>query len=169
MATNREKTPGKDKKPKIGRPGLFTPELSVMICERIATSSLSMVNICKELNMSVGTVIMWLTETHRNYIESFAKDYARAKEMQADWLADEIIQIADDGTNDTYTDSEGRERTNFDNIQRSRLRVDARKWVASKLKPKKWGDKLDVTSDGEKIAPIVWKEIKTYDTDEEAD
>lgn len=158
----------KDKN-KVGRPSSYTDELAEDICIKIATSSKSMKTICDELNISVATVLNWLTPGNARYIEKFEKKYARAKEMQADWLADELLSIADDGSNDTYTDSEGVGKTNFDHIQRSRLRVDARKWVASKLKPKKYSDKLDVTSMGEKITPIVWKEVKSYDTDKEAD
>lgn len=72
------------------------------------------------------------------------QQYARAREAQADKFADEIIAIADDGTRDTFTDENGNERTNQEVIARSRLRVDARKWLAGKMAPKKYGDKLDV-------------------------
>lgn len=154
---------------KMGRPGLYTEELAEAICEQIATTSKGMKAICADLDISVITVLCWLSEGHRNYKEDFAKIYARAKEMQAEMLADEILQIADDGSNDTYTDEEGREKTDHDVIARSRLRVDSRKWIASKLKPKKYGDKMDVTSDGEKIAPIIWQETKTYDSNGKAD
>jgi hypothetical protein len=76
------------------------------------------------------------------YIE-FRHQYARAREAQADFLAEEILQIADDGENDTYATENG-PAVNHDVVQRSRLRVDARKWLASKLAPKKYGDKLAV-------------------------
>lgn len=154
---------------KKGRPGTYTEELGEQICEEIATSNKGMKAICEGLGLKVMTVLCWLCETHRNYIEDFAKLYARAKEMQAEMLAEEILQIADDGSNDTYTDEDGNEKTDHDVIARSRLRVDSRKWIASKLKPKKYGDKMDVTSGGEQIAPIIWQETKTYDTNREAD
>ena len=53
-------------------------------------------------------------------------------------------------------------RMNSEYVQRSRIRIDTRKWIASKLKPKKYGDKVDVTTDGEKInTPVIdmskWK------------
>lgn len=152
---------------KRGRPSVFTQELADNICEIIASSSKSVRRICLDLEVPYGTVLAWLSEGHPNYKGSFAKQYARAKEMQADLLADEIIEIADDGSNDTYTDDEGMERVDHDVIQRSRLRVDSRKWLAGKLRPKKYGDKMDITSDGEKIAPIIWQETKTYDTNQE--
>lgn len=83
---------------------------------------------------AASTIFKWLASN-----EEFAEQYARAKEAQADAMADEIVDIAD---GDNGADP-----------QRDRLRVDARKWVAAKLKPKKYGDKLDVTSGGEKLAP----------------
>ena len=52
-------------------------------------------------------------------------------------------------------DENGNPRINHDVIQRDRLRVDARKWMLGKMQPKKYGDKLDVTSDGEKISTTI--------------
>jgi len=89
----------------------------------------------------------------------FLKQYARAKEESADALAEEMLEIADDGRNDWMarnggTDDEGNARENTyvlngEHIQRSRVRIDTRKWLASKLKPKKYGDRVDLTnSDG---------------------
>jgi hypothetical protein len=73
--------------------------------------------------------------------------YARARQERADLLADEIVEIADDGRNDTYVDDEGKVRVDHDVIARSRLRVDARKWVAAKLKPRVYGDKLELSGE----------------------
>jgi hypothetical protein len=70
------------------------------------------------------------------------KRYAVACEARADKFVDEIIQIADDGANDTYLDEEGNKRTDHDVIARSKLRVDARKWAAAKMAPKKYGDRV---------------------------
>jgi hypothetical protein len=92
---------------------------------------------------AVSTVYLWMAK-HKEFSES----YARAREDQADTLADQILEIADDGRNDTYTDDEGKEFVNHDVINRSRLRVDARKWVAAKLKPKKYGDKVTTEHTG---------------------
>jgi hypothetical protein len=78
----------------------------------------------------------------------FAKQYARARELQAELYADEIVAISDDGSNDTYIDDEGKTHVDTDVIARSKLRVDARKWVASKLLPKKYGDKAAVELSG---------------------
>ena len=70
--------------------------------------------------------------------------YARACEARAETIFEDILDISDDSSNDTFTDENGVERTNNEVIARSRLRVDARKWMLSKLQPKKYGDKLEV-------------------------
>jgi hypothetical protein len=82
--------------------------------------------------------------------EEKAKQYARACEMRTEKLADEILEIADETSKDTiYTDAG--EIPNNEWINRSKLRVDTRKWLLSKLAPKKYGDKLDLTTDGQKL------------------
>lgn len=115
----------------------YTDEIADKICDIIATSNKGLSTICAEEGMpSRSSVHKWLKAN-----ESFADKYARAKQDQADLLAEEILTISDDGAKDS---SEG----GYVTLQRHRLMVDARKWVASKLKPKSWGDKLDVTSGG---------------------
>lgn len=131
----------------MAKPKPYDPKVGDEICERL-TNGESLRRITADEHMPASsTVFKWLTEN-----EKFAEQYGRAREAQADTLADEIIDIADDGQNDTYKDEDGNEKTDFDVIARSKLRVEARKWVAAKLKPKKYGDKIDVTSGGEKLA-----------------
>lgn len=120
-----------------GRPSSYTQEIGDEICERMSEGE-SLRSICSSPGFpNRASVFRWL---HSN--EVFRSQYARAREEQAETLADEIINIADDGLNDTYIDDDGNKRTNQDVIARSRLRVDARKWIASKLKPRVYGDKL---------------------------
>ncbi len=122
-----------------GRPSDYSVELVELICNRIADGE-SLRDIGLDDAMpSRETMRRWLI-SH----EEFRAQYALAREEQAEFYADEIIKIADDGSNDTYTDDDGNVCTNHDVIARSRLRVDARKWHASKLAPKKYGDKLAV-------------------------
>lgn len=100
-----------------------------------------------------STVMRWL-DAHAE----FRDQYARAREAQADYWAEEIIEISDDGSNDTYKDEDGHERTNQDVIARSRLRVDTRKWLMARMAPKKYGDKItqEVTgADGAPLVPII--------------
>lgn len=106
-------------------------------------------SICKDEDMpSRQTLFTWM-RLH----EEFLDQYARAKEESADALFEEIIDIADDGANDWMEreDDEGNNvgwKLNGEHIQRSKLRVDTRKWAASKLKPKKYGDKIQTEHSG---------------------
>lgn len=133
----------------MGRPSDYSPEIADIICERIA-DGVSLREICRtEAMPSKAAVFRWLA-AHAD----FRDQYARAREAQADALADELLDIADDGDND-WMERKGEDgqslgwRENGEAIQRSRLRVDTRKWIASKLKPKKYGDKLAVGGDEE--------------------
>tara|TARA_R110000868_G_scaffold1103_2_gene8457 strand:+ start:8760 stop:9209 length:450 start_codon:yes stop_codon:yes gene_type:complete len=113
----------------------FSQEIFDEICVRIAEGE-SLRKICKDKNMpNITTVWHWV-----NNNEALDKQYARAREEQAETLVDEIIDISDEKKDDTYLDEDGKEIINQEVIARSRLRVDARKWVASKLKPKRFGD-----------------------------
>jgi hypothetical protein len=97
------------------------------------------------------------TQTFYKWIESDenkSKQYARATTIRADVLFDEIIEIADDDSGDRKVNEKtGEEVLDSEFVQRSRLKVDARKWAISKMNPKKYGDKLDIdhTTKGEKI------------------
>src|SRR5258707_5659499 len=82
---------------------------------------------------------------------------ARAREEQADKLFREIIEIADDASGDYVTTSDGKRIVDHENIQRSRPRVDARKWAAARLAPKKYGDHIshDVKGPGANFQPAI--------------
>lgn len=119
----------------IGRPSVYSDELADTICERIAMGE-SLRSICRdESTPAMSTVFKWLNEN-----QVFSDQYARAREEQAETLADEIVDIADETHNDWDVNDKGYEVVNSEAIARSRLRVEARKWVASKLKPKKYGE-----------------------------
>lgn len=130
-----------------GRPSDYTQEIADAICERIADGE-SLRKICSEPDMpNKATVFRWLA-IHK----TFSDQYAKAREAQADALFDEILDISDDGRNDYMesVDDDGgvAYKLNGEHIQRSRLRVDARKWMAGKLRPKKYSDKLEVEHSG---------------------
>lgn len=102
----------------------------------------------------VATVCRWLAGN-----EAFREQYAQAREAQADALFDEILEIADDGRNDWMErkDAEGENmgwRENGEAIRRSVLRVDARKWMAGKLRPKKYGEKIVAEMQGKDGGPV---------------
>lgn len=133
----------------VGRPPLFTPELADRICHELAQGR-SMRSVCKDEDMpSMSSVFKWLREN-----KEFSQQYARAKEESADAMAEEILDIADDGSNDFMLITKGDNEYVVENKEwtnRSKLRVDTRKWIMSKFKPKKYADKIDVTSGGEII------------------
>lgn len=136
----------------MGRPSEYAQAIADEICERIADGE-SLRKICADENLPCkSTVFKWLSG-----VQSFADQYTRAREAQADTMADEIIEISDDGFNDTYVDENGNRRTDQDVIGRSRLRVDARKWLASKMAPKKYGDRqaIDLTDHTQKTPEQV--------------
>jgi hypothetical protein len=128
----------------MGRSLEFSQEVADHICEQIAEGRSLRAILREDENLPASsTIFKWLAHN-----ESFAEQYARAREAQADSLFDEILTIADDGLNDSYTDEEGNVRTNQDVIARSRLRVDARKWMAGKLRPKVYGEKIQTELSG---------------------
>lgn len=128
-----------------GRPTLFSERIASRICAELA-DGMSLRQICMASDMpDRGTVIRWLADDER---ADFCNQYARAREAQADFLAEEILAIADDGRNDTQVDEDGNVFINHDVISRSKLRVDARKWLASKMAPKKYGDKIQAEHTG---------------------
>lgn len=112
------------------------PGVREAILERIAEGK-SVRTICKEDGMpAMSAVFRWLKED-----ESFQEQYARAREAQADALFDDILEIADDPNEDP---------------RRSKLKIDARIWAASKLKPKVYGDKIETTHQvGDSVKEIV--------------
>lgn len=135
---------------KVGRPDIFTQDLADEVCKRIAEGK-SLRSVCKDDDMpGMTTVFKWLREK-----EDFTKQYARATEERTEAMAEDILDISDDGTNDwmTITTKGGFEQEvpNNEVLQRSKLRVDTRKWLMAKMKPKKYGEKVDVTSDGKQI------------------
>ena len=128
----------------------YTAELATAICERIALGE-SVRLICADEDMPAqSTVYKWLEDN-----PAFTEQYTRARARQAEFMLDEILEIADDTTQDTEYGDAG-PKANAEWISRSKLRVDARKWAMSKLAPKKYGDKLDLTS-GDKplLAPTI--------------
>lgn len=135
------------KENKTGRPTIFTEEVADKICSEIATSNKGLKTICSGPGMpSVRTVLSWLSdgdkEDGKPELKQFLHNYVRAREAQADFLADEIIEIAE------HTEEDHTAFTGQNVVQRDKLRIEARKWVASKLKPKKYGDKLDLNHEG---------------------
>lgn len=124
---------------KQGRPTDFTPELGDLICDRISEGT-SLRKICLDDDMpNRRTVFRWL-RTHAD----FCHQYDQAVEERAEHLVEEMLEIADSGEPEM--------------AQVNRLRVDTRKWAASKFKPKKYGDRQVIA--GDEDAPLAITEVK---------
>jgi len=97
--------------------------------------------------------------------ELLAKQYAYAMEQRADVIFDGMLDIADNSEKDIVVLEDGREVVDHNVIGRDKLKIDTRKWILSRMNPKKYGDssKVDVTSGGDKI---TWNEVRTYDKPE---
>ena len=137
-------------KKRAGRKTEYDPAIAAEICTRISCGE-SLRQICMEDGMPVhSTVYLWLLQN-----KQFSDNYAKAREEQADTLADEIQAIADERPQE-IVDDKGISRTDSGWVTWQKNRIDARKWVASKLKPKKYGDRQIVAGDAE--SPL---EVKT--------
>jgi hypothetical protein len=147
--------------PKGGQPTLYTKKLADLICEQLA-GGMSLTAICKQDGFpGYGTVMKWLWRKS-DFLEDFKACYEEARQQQAEYMADHCIDIADDGSND-YVEKVRKDGStymalNSENIQRSRLKVDTRKWAAAHLRPKKWGDKVILGGDDES-GPIKFNVI----------
>jgi hypothetical protein len=149
---------------KMGRPTLYNKELGDRICKEIALGK-SMRTICgtdekpKEDMPDITTIFRWLRTD-----PDFYQQYESAKQESADLMIEDMLDISDD-SKDLI---EGDDKSDGARVQSSRLRVDTRKWIASKLKPKRYGDKLDLTSNNEKLtgSVVVYKDMsQPNDTD----
>lgn len=133
------------------RPSEFTQDTADAICERLADGE-SLRLICSADDMpSKTTVFRWLAAN-----EPFRDQYARAREAQADSIFDEILHIADtpiEGERVKIDEDGKTETTREDMLGHRRLQIDARKWMAGKLQPKKYGDKLELS--GDPNAPLI--------------
>lgn len=131
-----------------GRPTIFTQELADKICEQIILGK-SLKSICEATDMpNASSVFKWIGEN-----DEFSKKYAYACQERSEAMLEEILDISDEGID---VIKQGAEKKSGALAQIVRLKVDTRKWYMSKMKPKKYGDKLDVTSGGEKLpTPIL--------------
>ena len=96
--------------------------------------------------------------------EEKSKQYARACELRAESIFEDILEIADTTIEGKVieTDESGRTKEKVgDMLGHRRLQIDARKWMLGKLYPKKYGDKIEV--DQNTSMTISWNEEKTYE------
>lgn len=140
----------------MGRPEVWTEELADQICGALSLGQSLNKALEADGMPDHATVFRWLRTK-----EGFLMQYQLAKEAGTEAMAEYMLDIADDARNDYMEDEYMKGRTpgyqlNGENIQRSKLRFEARKWLMSKYKPKKYGDKLDMTTNGKDLpTPIV--------------
>lgn len=135
-----------------GKPIDYNSTLADAICERLAGGE-SLRAICRTEGFpSDRAVRRWATDDP----DGFGARFSAAREAGWHVIAEEILAIADDGANDSYVDENGFRRTDNDVVQRSRLRVDTRKWLLSKMLPKVFGEKTAIEhSGGFSLASLV--------------
>lgn len=131
-----------------GRPTKYNDELGQKICKEL-TEGRSLKKLIQESEdmPHISTIFDWI-----NNNKEFADKYARARRVQAEFFVDEIIDISDSGGR--YYDGEGNLKIDATAIQRARLMVDTRKWYASKVLPKIYGDRLAIDDERDK-EPVV--------------
>lgn len=133
-----------------GRPCLYTPEIAESLCTRLAQGE-SLRAICRDPDMPhESTVRSWALNLKGDYTE-FATQYAMARRIGFESMADDLIEIADDSEQDMI-ETESGPRMNSEFVARSRIRIDTRKWMLSKVLPKIYGDKLTLA--GDEDAPL---------------
>lgn len=133
------------KRPK-GRQSTFTQEKADAVCAALK-QGMTLREACRQTGMPPApTVQEWIQKN-----EAFAEQYARAREIGYHAMADEIVEISDDGSNDWMVRKQGNDEVevvNHEHISRSRLRVDTRRWLLSKALPKIYGDRVTTTVEG---------------------
>lgn len=135
-----------------GRPSTFDQTIADTICERLGDGQ-SLREICRDPSMpDKATVFRWLAQH-----EPFRQQYAVAREVQADHLLEEMLDIADDARNDWMTRAQGEgeiQVPDTEHISRSKLRISTRQWMMAKMAPKKYGERVQQEISGPNGAPI---------------
>lgn len=137
-----------------GRPSSYSEDIALEILSRMAGGE-SVKSICDDHHIPArSTVMLWVAENR----EGFSDRYAKACQARAHYWADELLDIADDGSNDWMErcDPDGNVigySVNGEAVSRSKLRVDSRKWLLSKMLPK-FADKQEISHTGKGGGPI---------------
>ena len=136
---------------KGGRPTILNDRLIDELCQRLS-QGVSMRSVCRDDDMPcMATIWRWLREN-----DNFAKRYTAAKQESADAMIEDILAISDQDDEEESTN-------------RSRLRVDTRKWIAAKLRPEKYSEKLDLTPSGGTVKITIGGKSTTDEDSQESD
>jgi terminase small subunit-like protein len=138
----------------MGRQSSYTPEIAVSICEGMIEGR-SLREVCRAPGMpDESTVRKWAQDD----VQGFAALFRRATEIRAARFVDEILDLCD--ADCTFTDESGRVRVDQGAVAQARLRVDTRKWLASKILPKVYGDRLVTEHVGKDGGPIQMEQVR---------
>lgn len=142
-----------------GNQTIYTREIADRICQQLA-EGMTLNQICRQPGMPARpTVLLWAREDR----DGFADRYAQARDFLIDHWADEAIDIADDGSNDFMERLQANGDTKIvfsrDHVERSKLRVDTRKWMLTKLAPQKYGDKIEQTHKADAAFLAIWQQM----------
>lgn len=158
------KTSSMDEKPnKIGRPTIYTEELAEEFCSLIAQGK-SVNSICRDYeDMPVSsTIFAWLAKN-----KEFSEKYDKATEARTAAHHEMLLEMGDEALEDSkIVDPKSSNAV----VQAHKLRADNFKWAMSKMKPKKYGDRLDLTSKNEKLpTPLLYslKDVQNNNGNEE--
>lgn len=157
----------KERKEPFGRPSIYSEELADKICQIVATNPDGLPKLCKRFDEmpAADTIRQWRwTKPH------FSLKYAEAKRFQAELMAESTEEIIDELSQYEFCDKDGAMRLDSGMVARARLLVDSRKWHASKLAPKIYGDKANseainadnTTEVAEKVAKIIKDSEREY-------
>lgn len=143
-----------------GRPSGYSQELADTICARLAEGE-SLRSVCRDDAMpAMSSIFKWMREH-----PEFSNQYARAKEESADAMAEDVLEIADNEVEQPLIvdglpmQVDGKLVMVKDNVsvQHAKLRVDTRKWLMSKMKPKKYGERVAVAGDETSPLQVIIK------------
>ena len=139
----------------MGHPSSYDPDIASEICTLISTTTQSLAAICASSKRypTDRTYYRWLL-AH----DDLRQLYARARESQMELMAAQILEIADDSSQDTIETPKGA-RINREWVERTRLRVDTRKWLMSKLAPRKYGERITHAGDSDQPLEVVVRRI----------
>jgi len=132
-----------------------------MVCESTKDTEYGIRRICDAFRKDdqtfppARTIRTWISES-----EELKAQYACAKEYQIEHMADQILEISDDSSLDMAFNEDGKPFVDHEHIQRSKLRVDSRKWLLSKINPKKYGDKISQEITGKDGAALSINIVK---------
>lgn len=132
-------------KKKGGPASIYTTKLTGTICSRLSKGE-SLRSICRDEEMpNIDTIMNWLFDGKH---KDFEKDYERARAMQAEVVFEQTSEFAEKGL---LIVQAGKTGTANARVNALKLLIDTRKWALGRMAPKRFGDKLDVTSGGKEM------------------